>query len=157
MEGREDFIAATDPDAFADMITLNLRDGSLGDFTGGTALVEEQRADDEGIAVGDTLTLRLPKGEQDVDVAGIYEQNPAVGVPYLFTLDEFVSGGLRPLRWWGFWLRCCRRDGPLASTCSPPSAPSSAPTQSVIRAFRQSWLGGLARVRRQRRTRRRRS
>ena len=96
VEGREDFIAATDPDAFADMITLNLRDGSLGDFTGGTALVEEQRADDEGIAVGDTLTLRLPKGEQDVDVAGIYEQNPAVGVPYLFTLDEFVSGGLRP-------------------------------------------------------------
>ncbi len=96
VDDRDDFLAATDPDAFGDMVTLDVTAGALDDFAAGTVLVEDQRAEDEGIAVGDTLTLTLPGGEQRVTVAAVYEQSPSIGVPYLFTLDAFESGGLRP-------------------------------------------------------------
>jgi len=96
VDGRDDYIGATDPAQFGDMVTLDVAGGSLEDFVEGTVLIEQQRAEDEDIAVGDTVTLTLPGGEQQATVAALYEQSPAIGVPYLFTIDAFEAGGLRP-------------------------------------------------------------
>ena len=96
VEGSQEYVGATDPEAFADMITLDVPSGSLADLAADTMLVEQQKAEDEGIALGDELTLTLPGGEQQLTVAGIYEQSPAIGTPYLFSLEAFDEGGLRP-------------------------------------------------------------
>ncbi len=96
VDGRDDYVAATDPGAFGDMVTLDVTAGSLDDFTDGTVLVERQRADDEGVTVGDEVTLGLPGGDEQATVAAVYEQSPSIGTPYLFTLDAFESGGLKP-------------------------------------------------------------
>ena len=96
VDGSDEYVAATEPEAFAEMVTLDVPEGDLADFTDGTVMVEEGKADDEGLSPGDTVTLTLPGGDQDLEVAGTYEQNPAIGAPYLFTLDAFVEGGLRP-------------------------------------------------------------
>jgi putative ABC transport system permease protein len=95
VEGSQDFGGATDAEALADMITLDVPSGALEDLSADTMLVEQQRAEDEGLAVGDELSLSLPGGEQQLTVAGIYEQNPAIGTTYLFSLETFEAGGLR--------------------------------------------------------------
>jgi putative ABC transport system permease protein len=95
VDGSQDFGGATDPAAFADMVTLDVTSGALEDLATDTMLVEQQRAESEDISVGDELTLSLPGGEQPLEVVGIYEQNPAIGTTYLFSLEAFEAGGLR--------------------------------------------------------------
>ncbi len=96
VEGKDEFaVAATDPEPFTEVVSLRAAAGDIADFTDGTVVVEEDRAAELGVEPGDSVTLGLPDGEQEIEVAAVFEQNPIVDTPYLFTLSAFVDGGLR--------------------------------------------------------------
>jgi putative ABC transport system permease protein len=80
--------------ADAGFLGITLTRGSLSDFTDGTMLVDEDWADEEHLAVGDTYTIdETPKGKLDLRVAGIFETNPVVFFATVTTLDTLAAQG----------------------------------------------------------------
>ena len=61
---------------------IRMVQGTLADFADGTVLVDEGWAEDEGLAVGDTLHAgEDPTGEHELRVAGIFAENPVDLLP----------------------------------------------------------------------------
>ncbi|MDN4173872.1 ABC transporter permease [Nocardioides sp. SOB77] len=85
-------VAATDPGSVDDL-GLRLVEGSADPLGDETVLVEESWAADEGIAVGDTVTLDLPAGETSWEVVGVFEDNPIVFFPLLTTTGTLLAAG----------------------------------------------------------------
>jgi len=98
IEGKEEAfgLAATDPEPFSEVVTLDAAEGDIEDFRDGTLLVEQDRAEEEGLSPGDTVTVTLPDRDQQLGVAAVFEPNPIVDTPYLVTLSALTDGGLRP-------------------------------------------------------------
>ncbi|MBC9734883.1 ABC transporter permease [Nocardioides marmotae] len=91
-DGDDQGISATDPGSIDDL-GLRLVEGSAAPLRDGTVVVQESWAEDEGVGVGDTVTLDLPAGEEQWEVVGIFEDNPIVFFPLLTTLDTLLSAG----------------------------------------------------------------
>ena len=71
--------------------------GHLADFTDGTMLVDENWAEHEHLAVGDTYTIdKTPRGPLELRVAGIYDENPVIFFPTLTTLTRWPPRATRP-------------------------------------------------------------
>ncbi|NHC23791.1 FtsX-like permease family protein [Nocardioides sp. IC4_145] len=91
-DGDDQGISATDPDTVDDL-GLTLVEGSADPLRDETVVVEESWAEDEGVAVGDTVTLDLPTGEARWEVVGVFEDNPIVFFPLLTTVDTLLAAG----------------------------------------------------------------
>ncbi|MDN4162602.1 ABC transporter permease [Nocardioides abyssi] len=85
-------VSATDPDTVDDL-GLTLVEGTADPLRDGTVVVEESWAEDEGLTVGDTVTLDLPTGEARWEVVGLFEDNPIVFFPLLTTVDTLLDAG----------------------------------------------------------------
>ncbi len=86
-------VAGIDP-ADAEFLGVDVLEGDLSDFGDGTMLVDEGWAEDEGLSVGDTVTVeRTPRGKVDLTVAGIYEPNPVIFFPTVTTLQTLEDQG----------------------------------------------------------------
>jgi putative ABC transport system permease protein len=86
-------IAGIDP-GDAEFLGIRMVDGDLADFTDGTVLVDERWADDEGLTVGDTYTLeKTPRGEMELEVAGIYSDNPVIFFDTVTTMQTLKDQG----------------------------------------------------------------
>jgi len=59
VDGRDDYIGATDPAQFGDMVTLDVAGGSLEDFVEGTVLIDDQSIYEPGV---DVVQLRRRVG-----------------------------------------------------------------------------------------------
>jgi len=88
-------VAATDP-ASLDQLELDLSSGSADDFADETVIVERSYADDEGLAVGDTVEVTVPGGKRSWPVVGIYEDNPVIFFPIVTTLTTLADAGFEP-------------------------------------------------------------
>ncbi|MEO6510678.1 MAG: FtsX-like permease family protein, partial [Nocardioides sp.] len=78
----------------ATYLGIKLTAGSLADFTDGTTLVDEDWADEEHLAIGDTYTIdQTPKGKLGLRVVGIYEKNPVLLFQTVTTLDTLKQQG----------------------------------------------------------------
>lgn len=91
-DGDDQGFSATDPDTVDDL-GLTLVEGSADPLRDETVVVEESWAEDEGVAVGDTVTLDLPTGEARWEVVGLFEDNPIVFFPLLTTVDTLLAAG----------------------------------------------------------------
>jgi len=92
-EGEYFGVAAIDPGE-ASFLQVRLVDGSLADFTDGTAIVDEDWAAEEGLQVGDTYTLTgTPEGDLPLRVAGIYAPNPVLFFSTVTTLQTLADQG----------------------------------------------------------------
>lgn len=94
-DGDRQGIMAVTPESLEDVLTLEMVEGSASDLTDGTVIVDADRAEDEGIAVGDTVTFAMPQGDREYDVVGIHEESPILAFPFTTTLDTLAEAGFQ--------------------------------------------------------------
>ncbi|NED94207.1 ABC transporter permease [Phytoactinopolyspora alkaliphila] len=92
VNGSQEFLMAIDPEAFGQASQLDIVDGST-DLTGGGTIVGEDKADREGLAIGEEIEVDLPAGARTVPVVGIYAENPLLSGSYIFGFDTFEELG----------------------------------------------------------------
>lgn len=90
------YALAMDPAELAVAFDVGATKGSFTDLRRGTIALSEARAKAYGASVGDTVTMRLQAGEQELRVVATY---PAGMLPgdCLVTPDTLTRGGLAPL------------------------------------------------------------
>ncbi|MEV7430386.1 FtsX-like permease family protein [Nocardioides sp. NPDC092400] len=91
-DGEGQGVAATDPDTVDDL-GLTLVEGSADPLRDDTVVVQQSWAEEEGVGVGDTVTLDLPTGEAAWEVVGVFEDDPIVFLPLLTTVDTLLAAG----------------------------------------------------------------
>jgi len=96
VDGERAVVGAADPQLFTRAMEVDLASGSARDLHGRAVLVEQQRAEDAGLAVGDTVSVTLPKGQRDYRVAGTFEASPAVPTGYVVSLGALEAAGVEP-------------------------------------------------------------
>ncbi|VXA95777.1 ABC transporter permease [Nocardioides sp. AX2bis] len=87
-------VVGTDPGSLA-TLEVDVVDGDA-DLARGTVLLEEGFAADEGLGVGDELTLDVPAGERSWRVAGLFAENPIVFFPVLTSVATLDAAGFTP-------------------------------------------------------------
>ena len=95
VNGRSAYLAATDPRAFAQMVTMQASEGSLDALRGPSIAIDTRTARELEVGAGDTVAVEFPAGVQRLRVAATYQQNPAVG-SYLVPLSVFEAAALNP-------------------------------------------------------------
>jgi putative ABC transport system permease protein len=96
VDGVRAMVGAAEPRLFAQAMEVDLASGSVQDMRGRAVLVEQRRAEDAGLRVGDTVSITLPKGPRDYRVTGVFEASPAVPTGYVMSLGALRSAGVEP-------------------------------------------------------------
>jgi putative ABC transport system permease protein len=91
-DGDRLMVAAVDPDD-VDSLQLEATAGDADALGDGRVLLQSGWAEDEGLGVGDELTIDMPGGERSYTVGGVFEDNPVVISPVLLSLDDFAEAG----------------------------------------------------------------
>ena len=104
VNGDSEFLTAADPVEFPKVIDIGVAGGSLADLGANGIAVHDDTARDEGLAVGDTVTVNFPQtGDQQFTVGALYGRPELVGnwfisdeayaanVPDLFVAQVFVN------------------------------------------------------------------
>lgn len=97
LDGKGVFLGATDPATLAQALRLPMAAGGLSALGPGKILIGEDKAENEGLEVGDKVTLELQGGEQELEVAGMLGTGGALPADVLVTLDTLEKGGPQPL------------------------------------------------------------
>ena len=90
-EGSTEFVTAVEPSTVEAVASLDVTEGSLDALNEpDSVLIYVERAVDEGIAVGDRITVEFATvGETELTVAGIYQENGVVGGGFLLSLETY--------------------------------------------------------------------
>jgi putative ABC transport system permease protein len=92
VDGSQEFLTAVDPETFRQASPLDVVEGSA-DLAGGGAIVGEDKADRDGIVLGQTIDVELPAGVTQIPVVGVYAENPLLSGSYLLGFDTFRDLG----------------------------------------------------------------
>jgi putative ABC transport system permease protein len=87
-------LTAVDPGTFGQVADVRLRDGRLADLVDGGVVISERVADQQDLAVGDTMPMTFPRdGSQALPVVGVFDDRltPAVQTDYLVSLDTYAE------------------------------------------------------------------
>lgn len=88
-------VAALDPAAFGQGIDLTMVAGDAADLRDGTVILDEEYAGEESLAVGDTYDVVLADGPSELEVVGIYAENPILIFPAVTTPQTLIDAGYR--------------------------------------------------------------
>ncbi|WP_457208982.1 ABC transporter permease, partial [Nocardioides sp. P5_C9_2] len=88
-------IAALDPAAFRQGIDLTMVAGSASDLRDGTVILDEEYADERSLSVGDTYDVDLADGPRQLEVVGVYAENPILIFPAVTTPRTLIEAGYR--------------------------------------------------------------
>ncbi|HET6653512.1 MAG TPA: FtsX-like permease family protein, partial [Nocardioides sp.] len=91
-DGDRQGLAATDPEDVGGL-NLTMISGEATDLADGTVMLKQTWADDEGVGIGDDVTLEMPNGRKSYRVVGTYDDNPLVFFPILTTNDTLERAG----------------------------------------------------------------
>lgn len=84
MGGEDRLVTTADGPSLAGVMDLSVRSGSLADVVEGTVAVSEGYADENGLAVGDTVAVTFADGEsEELSVAAVYDADEVVGTALL--------------------------------------------------------------------------
>jgi putative ABC transport system permease protein len=97
VDGSTAFVGATDAGDFAAATEFPLAAGILEALEPGTVIITAGQAEQQGVTVGDTITMEFQGGEVDLEVVGVFVAGAAVPADYLVTMDTLEKGGLAPL------------------------------------------------------------
>lgn len=95
IRGDDVFVAATDPHAFTQMLSLDTTGGSLGELRAHSIAVEADKAAELGVGPGESLDVDFPARTLRLRLAATYQQSPAVG-SYLVPISVFDDAQIRP-------------------------------------------------------------
>ncbi|HEX6249265.1 MAG TPA: FtsX-like permease family protein [Nocardioidaceae bacterium] len=93
--GHRQGLLGVDAGTLAQVVDLEMVAGSVDDLVDGTVLVSAGEAEDQGLAVGDSVAYDMPAGPQRYDVVGIFEDNPVLSYPYTTTLGTMADAGFQ--------------------------------------------------------------
>lgn len=93
MGGEGQGIGAADPVTMRDGFKVDMVAGSLDDLVDGTVIVDETYADEEGLAVGSDVSVQLADGKREMEVVGLYAENPILFFPIVTTPKTLVDAG----------------------------------------------------------------
>ena len=95
--GERQGVMGVDPTSLREAANVPMVDGELTDLGPGKVLMADGRAKDEGVTVGDDVTIEFPNGKQRLEVAGIYstDNNTVLFYPYTLTLAALADGGFQ--------------------------------------------------------------
>ena len=80
VDGDSEFITAADPVEFPNVIDLGVAEGALADLGATGIAVHDTTAEDEGLTIGDSVTVNFPQtGEQQFTVTALYGRPELVG------------------------------------------------------------------------------
>jgi putative ABC transport system permease protein len=92
VDGASSNLIGLTPGTFGRSIKVRTIDGDLAALADGEVAVQKSRAEDDGLAVGDTLEMAAGGGTRTLTIGAIFESN-ALGAPYVVdqpVLDEIV-------------------------------------------------------------------
>jgi putative ABC transport system permease protein len=95
IDGQRQAIGAADPASIRDVLRVEVVDGALEDVGPGTIAVSDDYADDEGIGVGDEITVDVPSGEETFPVVAVFTDNPLVSFPLVTDPQTLVDAGFQ--------------------------------------------------------------
>lgn len=87
-------LAGLDP-ADLDTLDLTVTDGDLRGLADDAVIIDEDYAEDEGLAVGDTLEVATVGGDLDLEVVAVIEPDPVLTFPVATTTQALVDAGYR--------------------------------------------------------------
>ncbi|MGI9597437.1 MAG: ABC transporter permease [Acidimicrobiales bacterium] len=97
VEGSGDFLLAFDPETGFDIFDIGLVEGSPADLVGDSIFMLDSKAEDFGVGLGDTVSVKFPDGlDRDLAVAGIYD-DAAVAGNYAISHELYESTGAEQL------------------------------------------------------------
>jgi Predicted ABC-type transport system involved in lysophospholipase L1 biosynthesis, permease component len=94
--GESTQVGGIEPIPFARAMKVRMDSGKVGDLSGQTLLVEQKRAQESGLAVGDKVTMSIAGKQGSYPVVGIFEGLPGIGSAYLTSLDAVSAAGVVP-------------------------------------------------------------
>jgi len=96
VDGDRAAVGAVEPTLLTDVVGVDVTRGSAGDLSRRAVLVEQQRAKEAGLSVGDTVSMRLPAGKREFRVVGLFEQSPSVATSWLTSLEAMEAAAVAP-------------------------------------------------------------
>jgi putative ABC transport system permease protein len=93
--GENEFVAATHPPAFTEVVSLRSATGSLGRLSGASIALDTRAAERLDIGTGDRLRVDFPAGSDRLRVAATFEPTPAVG-SFLVPIGVFDAASITP-------------------------------------------------------------
>ncbi|WP_129669657.1 ABC transporter permease [Phytoactinopolyspora endophytica] len=95
IDGSQSYLSAIDPETFGQATELSMVEGSA-DLASGGAIVGDDTADSDDLAVGDTINADLGSGIEEIQIVGIYDAgNPLLG-GYVVGLQTLQDLGITP-------------------------------------------------------------
>lgn len=93
IERSDSSLAAIDPVAFETIVELTLTDGRMLNSGADELIVQSDEAEDLQLTVGDTVEVQVSGSAVSLEVVGLYENNPAVLLTFITTLEGFATAG----------------------------------------------------------------
>ncbi|HTW13880.1 MAG TPA: FtsX-like permease family protein [Nocardioides sp.] len=92
VDKQEEFVDGVDSAALDRVLDLGLAEGNARDLAPGRILVGSDEADDQGIAVGDVITLTFPEtGARTFEVAGTFDKGSLINTAYVLAMADFEA------------------------------------------------------------------
>ncbi len=80
-------VMGIEPQTLGKVADVGMVEGALEDLRDGQVLLSESRAQDDGVGIGDEVTMQWPAGEQRLEVVGIYDSSsPVLAFPFTTTI-----------------------------------------------------------------------
>jgi putative ABC transport system permease protein len=92
-DGDPEPISSIDPGALTTLLPLEFVEGSAASLVDDTVMMSEDWAADEGVALGDEVTLATPNGEKSYVVSAVFAENPLIAAELVTTPATFLDAG----------------------------------------------------------------
>jgi putative ABC transport system permease protein len=79
IDGTGQTIFSADPEAVGAIVDVGVIEGDLAALDAGGIAVLDEKAEDEGLAIGDTVTVTFTEGDQQLEVRAIYTEQQLAG------------------------------------------------------------------------------
>jgi putative ABC transport system permease protein len=100
-QGASESLTAIDPAVVEELVSIAPADGALDALAEGDGvLVHDEFADEQGLAVGDTVDARFVSAETSLQVVGTFANREVIGSPWVTdqaTFDELAGDGIQYL------------------------------------------------------------
>lgn len=93
MGGEGQGIGAAEPATMRDGFRIDMVEGDLDALTDGKVVVDETYAEEEGLELGGDVEVRLADGEREMEIVGLYAENPLLFFPIVTTPQTLIDSG----------------------------------------------------------------